>query len=128
MEPSYFFYLIMPLAILVVFLVAIIIYNSRKEENDYEKEVKKLRQLLISGKLDKKNFLNTRNRLKHERDFNIESKKLLSLLSDKKIDQDTYVRLRQVLDKSLKDRLDKLDADLAEDEACENEPLDASKL
>ena len=46
----------MPLAILVVFLVALVLYNSRKEEDDYEKEVKKLRQLLISGKLDKKPF------------------------------------------------------------------------
>jgi hypothetical protein len=56
MEPSYFFFLIMPLAILVVFLVGLVLYNARKEEDDYENEVKKLRQLLFSGKLDKKIF------------------------------------------------------------------------
>jgi hypothetical protein len=55
MEPSYFFLLIVPLAILVVFLVGLVLYNARKEEDhDYENELKKLRQLLLSGKLDKK--------------------------------------------------------------------------
>ena len=108
MEPNYFFLLIMPLAILVVFLVGLVLYNSRKEEDEYEKEFKKLRQLLLSGKLDKKNFLLLRNRLKHEKHFNSESNKLLSLLSDEKIDQGTYVRLRQVLETSLRDRFDKL--------------------
>jgi len=126
MEPQYFFYLILPLATLVVFLVALILYNSRKEEDDYEKDVKKLRQLLVSGKLDKKNFLNMRSRLKHEKDFNIESKKLLSLLSDEKIDEDTYIRLRQVLEKSLSDRLDKLDLNL--DDAYKSESLEPPKL
>jgi hypothetical protein len=45
-----------PLAILVVFLVALVLYNTRKEEDEYENELKKLRQLLLSGKLDKKIF------------------------------------------------------------------------
>ena len=108
MEPSYFFLLIVPLAILVVFLVGLVIYNARKEEDDYENELKKLRQLLLSGKLGKKNFIRLRNRLKHEKVFTSESNKLLSLLSDEKIDQGTYVRLRQVLETSFRDRLDKL--------------------
>jgi len=63
---------------------------------------------LLSGKLDKKNFIRLRNRLKHEKVFTTESNKLLSLLSDEKIDQGTYVRLRQVLETSFRDRLDKL--------------------
>ena len=108
MEPSYFFFLIVPLAILVVFLVALVLYTARKEEDEYENELKTLRQLLLSGKLDKKNFLRLRNRLKNEKHFNSESSKLLSLLSDEKIDQRTYVRLRQVLETSFRDRLDKL--------------------
>ena len=54
MQPSYFFLLIVPLAILVVFLVGLVLYNSRNEEDEYENELKKLRQLLLSGKLDKK--------------------------------------------------------------------------
>ena len=116
----------MPLAVLVVFLVVLVIYHARKEEDDYENELKKLRQLLLSGKLDKKIFLNLRNRLKHEKDFNSESNKLLSLLSDEKIDEETYVRLRQVLETSFSDRLDKLDEKT--NEVCKKEPFDASKF
>lgn len=123
MEPSYFFYLIMPLALLVVFLVTIILYYSRKEEDKYEKEVKKLRQLLLSGKLDKKNFLNTRSRIEYEKNFNTESKRLLDLLSDEKIDEHTYVRLRQVLEKTYQDRLDKLHIDTDKDQ--KNETVNA---
>jgi len=126
MEPSYFFLLIVPLAILVVFLVALVLYHARKEEDEYENELKKLRQLLLSGKLDKKIFLNLRNRLKHEKHFNSESNKLLSLLSDKKIDEETYVRLRQVLEASFSDRLDKLDEKT--NEVCKKETFDASKF
>lgn len=125
MEPSYFFYLIMPLALLVVFLVAIILYNSRKEEDEYEKEVKKLRQLLLSGKLDKKNFLNTRSRVEYEKNFSTESKRLFDLLSEEKIDEHTYVRLRQVLEKTYQDRLDKLEIDTDEDR--KNETVSASE-
>jgi hypothetical protein len=109
MEPSYFFFLVLPLAILVVFLVAIVLYHARKEEDYYEIQVKKLRQLLFSGKLDKKNFLNLRNRLMQEKIFTAESKKLLALLSSEKIDGETYVRLRQVLEKSFRDKLDRTD-------------------
>ena len=53
MEPNYFFFLILPLALLVFFLVALVIYNSRTKEDNYEKEIKKLRRLLFTGKLDK---------------------------------------------------------------------------
>ncbi len=126
MEPSYFFFLIMPLAILVVFLVALVIYHARNEEDVYENEVKKLRQLFFSGKLDKKNFLNMRSRLKHEKIFTTESKKLLALLSDEKIDEETYVRLRQVLEKSYRDRLDKLDESTTV--VGNKEPFNASKF
>ncbi len=54
-----------------------------------------------------KTFLNMRYKLKHEKVFLTESKKLFTLLSDEKIDEDTYIRLRQVLEKSFKERLDK---------------------
>ena len=94
---------------MVFFLVGLVLYNARKEEDTYEKEVKKLRQLLLSGKLDKKTFWTMKNRLKHEKVFNTESKKLLTMLSDEKIDEETYVRLRQVLEASFRDRIEKLD-------------------
>lgn len=126
MEPSYFFFQIIPLAILVVFLVALVLYNVRKKEDDYENQVKKLSQLFFSGKLDKKNFLNLRNRLKHEKIFTTESKRLLTLLSDEKIDEESYVRLRQVLEKSFRDRLDRPYEHTTG--VGKKEPFDASKF
>ena len=109
MEPDYFFFLVVPLAILVVFLVALVVYRARKEKGDYEKELKKLRRQFFSGRLDKRNFLNMKNRLKNEKIFTTETRKLLSLLSNEEIDEETYVRLRRVLEKSFRDRLDRLD-------------------
>ncbi|MCJ7614607.1 hypothetical protein MUO71_07590 [Candidatus Bathyarchaeota archaeon] len=115
MELNYFLYLVMPLGVLVFFLVGLVIYNARKaEEDDYEKEVKRLRRQLLSRKLDKQTFMRMKTRIKHEKFFNIESKKLLKLLSDQKIDEESYVRLRQVLETSFKNRIDKLDEDTPE--------------
>ena len=126
MEPSYFFYMILPLAVLVVFLVVLVIHYARKEDDDYENEVKKLRQMFFSGKLDKKTFVNQRSKLKNEKIFAVESKKLLTLLSESKIDEETYVRLRQVLEKSYRDRLDKIDETTSRLDS--NEPFFASKF
>jgi len=64
----------------VFFLVALVIYNSRTEEDNYEKEIKKLRRLLFTGKLDKKTYINLSSRLKYVKPFNNKSQKLLSLL------------------------------------------------
>ena len=115
MEPNTFFFLVMPLGGLVFFLVGLVIYNARKaEEDDYAKQLKTLRRQLLAGKLDKNNFIRMKARLKHEKFFNIESKKLLKLLSEQKIDEETFGRLRQVLETSFKNRLDKLDEDTNE--------------
>jgi uncharacterized protein YqgQ len=110
----------------VVFLVGLVLYTARKEEDNYENEMKKLRQLLFSGKLDKKTFIRLRNRLKQEKIFTTESKKLLSLLFDEKIDKETYVRLRQILERSVRDRLDKRDEKT--NEINTKEPFDAYKF
>lgn len=67
-----------------------------------------------------------RNRLKHEKIFTTESKKLFSLLSDDKLDKEMYVRLRQVLEKSFIDRLDKLDDNT--NEVYTKESFDAYKF
>lgn len=126
MDSSYFFFLVVPLASLVVFLVALVLYHARDDEDVYEAQVKKLRKLWLSGKLDRKTFVRTRNQVRHEKNFSIESKKLLSLLSDEKIDKATYARLRHILETSYRDRLVKL-----EDETKagnDNEPFDASKF
>ena len=100
MEPSYFFYMILPLAVLVVFLVVLVIHYARKEDDDYENEVKKLRQMFFSGKLDKKTFVNQRSKLKNEKIFAVESKKLLTLLDLlklHKLKQKLFVSLNETL-------------------------------
>ena len=107
------------------FLVGLVLYYARKEVDDYEKEMKKLRKSLISGKIDRPEFIRMKARLKHEKTFNSESKKLLAMLSDEKIDNDTYVRLRQVLESNYKQRMEKLDAKTGE--VSSKEPFDASK-
>ncbi|MGD9131157.1 MAG: hypothetical protein PVH73_06240 [Candidatus Bathyarchaeota archaeon] len=114
MGPDYLFFMIVPLIVLVVFLIGLRIYRAGKEEDDYEKELKRLRRMFLSGRVDKKGFLNMRNRLKHEKIFTTESKRLLTVLSNEKIDEETYVRLRQVLEKSFRDRLEKLDDSIAD--------------
>ena len=126
MDPSYFFFLILPLAILVIFLVALVLYSSRQNEDDYEKQEKKLKQLLISGKLDRKSFTNHKARLKYVKHFNSESEKLLAILSDGKIDEETYDRLRQVLESSFRGRLDKLEENMNNEDP--QKPFDASRF
>jgi len=98
MEPSQFFFLILPLATIIAVLVAVVFYLSRKtEETNYEKEIKELRRLLIKGKLDRKSFLYIRDNLKAEDHFTDESKQLDDIMKQKKMDPDTYVRTKKFL-------------------------------
>ena len=106
MEPSYFLFLILPLAALVVILVSLVLYLARKEESVYDKELKKLTALFWRGTMDKKTFVRMVNRLKQEKIFSGESERLQTLLQDKTIDQDTYVRLRKLLETTFKKRLE----------------------
>ena len=48
-------------SIVSAILVIVVFYLSRKtDETDYEEEMKRLRQLLIKGKLDRDSLLNIR--------------------------------------------------------------------
>lgn len=111
MEPSYFLFLILPLAAIVFFLVGVTVYYARKTDDSYEQEVKKLRKLLFTGKIDTKTFTNLKNKTDYVKHFNSESKRLVNLLSEGKMDKDTYLRLNQVLEKSFRDKIDKLKED-----------------
>ena len=124
MEPSYFYYLVLPLGILVFALVGIIVYYARRGEDAYEKEIKKLRGLLFSGKIDTKTFVNLKSKTNYVRDFQSESKKLLELLSQGKIDEESYSRLRKVLEKSFRDKI----SELEELEEENKKPFQASKF
>jgi uncharacterized membrane protein YraQ (UPF0718 family) len=125
MDSSYFIYLVLPMGVLVAFLVGLVMYYANKEEDEYEKELKKLRKSLLSGKIDRQTFLRMRLRLKHEKVFNAESKQLISMLTADKIDNDTYVRLRQVLECNHRARIEKLEEDTI---LTNKDPFEPSKF
>lgn len=109
MEASQFFYIVLPLASLIVILVIVVFYLGKKgDEDDYEKEMKKLRQLLDKGKLDKKTFMHLRDNVKIEDIFADQTKRLDKMLKEKSIDADAYVRMKKILEISFNERLEKL--------------------
>jgi hypothetical protein len=90
MEPSEFFFVILPLGALIVILVSLALYLARKEEIIYYEALKTLSELLLSGTIDKENFTPT----------------LQALRDDKMIDQDAYERLRKIFEVAFKDRVE----------------------
>jgi hypothetical protein len=108
MEPTYFYFFVLPLAVLIVFLVALVLYLARKEESLYVRELKKLSKMLRSGTIDKKTFERMRNRLKEESIFTEELENLYVLVHDKTIDQNAYLRIRELLEKAFRQRVDAL--------------------
>ena len=70
--------------------------------------MRKLRQLLLKGKLDRKMFLHIRDNLKVEDLFADETQRLDNLLEEKNIDQETYRRMKQILKMSFNERLEKI--------------------
>ncbi len=109
MEPTQFYFIVVPLAIIIVVLVVVDFYLARNiEETDYEKEMKKLRKLLLKGKLDREMFLRIRDNLKVEDLFADETKRLDDMFQQKKMDSDTYVRMKKILEMSFTKRLEKI--------------------
>jgi Glu-tRNA(Gln) amidotransferase subunit E-like FAD-binding protein len=85
MDPSEFFFLILPLAALVAILVAAVLYLARKENTIQHKEMETLHELTRTGEIDKENF----------------SMALQDLVNQKVIDKDSCERLRKLLEKAL---------------------------
>jgi hypothetical protein len=108
MEPNHFYFVVLPLGVLIVILVSLVLYIARKEESLYDRESKRLRIMLRSGTIDKKTFERMRNRAKEEIIFAEESERLYALLQKKKIDQDTYVQLIGLLEKNFHNRVKEL--------------------
>ena len=101
--------IILPLALIITISVSVILYSRRKnEKTDYEKEMKRLRQLLLKGKLDRKSFLRVRDNLKVEELFADETKRLDNMLMQKSIDSETYRRMKKILKMSFTKKLDKI--------------------
>jgi len=110
MEPIQFFFIVIPLALIIAILVAVIFYLSKKtEESDYEKEVKELRKCLIKQKIDRKSYLYIRDNLKTEELHSKESERLNQMFENKKMDSETYMRMKKVLEMSFNERLVKID-------------------
>jgi Glu-tRNA(Gln) amidotransferase subunit E-like FAD-binding protein len=85
MDPSEFFFLILPLGALVAILVAVVLYLARKEDTVQHKEMETLHELMRTGEIDKENF----------------DVVLQGLVSKRVIDKNSCERLRKLLEKSL---------------------------
>ena len=109
METTQFFFIVLPLAILIGILVGVSLYLAKEgEEDDYEKEMTKLRKLLLKGKLDKETFVHIRDNLKIEDIFADETQRLDHMLKEKTIDSDAYVRMKKILEITFNERLEKI--------------------
>jgi Glu-tRNA(Gln) amidotransferase subunit E-like FAD-binding protein len=85
MDVNEFLFLILPLASLVLILVAVVLVMSRKEHNIHHKELETLNELMRTGELDKENF----------------SEVLQDLVSKKVIDEKSRKQLKQLLERAL---------------------------
>jgi len=101
--------IILPLSIIITILVSAILYFRRTNEGtDYEMEMKRFRQLLLKGKLDRKSFLRVRDNLKVEDLFADETKRLDDMLMQKSIDSETCRRMKKILEMSFTEKLERI--------------------
>ena len=110
MDISYLSLAVLPMIIVAIVVAAIYLHYKRKVESDYDLEMKQLRQLLFSGKLDKGRFNLVKNRLKIDSLFSEQSGVLEDMFQDEKIDSITYVRMKSALKLSMNHKLKKLNS------------------
>ena len=109
MESTDLMYAILSLATIIFILISVIVYRSKKTvESDYDKEMKKLRQLLLKGKLDRKSFLHIRDNLKVEDLFDDETQRLDNMLEQKSIDSETHNRMKKILNMTFNEKMEKV--------------------
>ena len=84
------------------------VFTPKKDKT--EKERKQLRQMQLSGKLDKKRFLHIKNRLKIDNSSSEQREILENMRKDEKIDSITYIRMKKALDLSLNQKLKKFNS------------------
>jgi len=99
MEPTEFYFFVLPLGALIGILASLVLHVARKEEKQ-EKKLKKLMRKYV------------RNRQKQEKTFTEEQEKLQALLRDKSIDQNTYARLKDILEINFAQQREKARAQL----------------
>ena len=84
MEPSDFYFLVLPLAGLIALLVLLVLYHARREERHKKKLAKMAREYL-------------KDRMRQRETFAKQLEILDAQLHNKAIDKNTYARLRNVL-------------------------------
>ena len=99
---------VLPMLILTIAIVALYVHYKRKIESEYDTEMKQLRQLLFSGKLDKNKFNLVKNRLKIDTLFSEQTDVLENMFQEEKIDSTTYSRMKNALTLQLNQKLKKL--------------------
>ena len=99
-----------PMFTFTIGLLVMIYHFKQSSETDYEQEMKQLRQLQLSGKLDKKRFFQIKNRLIVDKN-SIEQREILeSMFKNEKIDAVTYSRMKAALKLSLHQKLKKFNS------------------
>lgn len=99
--------LLFPMLVLSIGLLVIIYYSKKNSETDCEKEIRQLRQLQLSGKLDKKRFLQFKNRLMVDKSSFEQREILEKMLKKERIDSVTFRRMQKALQFSLNQKLRK---------------------
>jgi hypothetical protein len=85
MEPSQFYFLILPLASLVFILVAVVVLIARKDEDRRITEIQLLNELIRTGSVSKTNFITV----------------LQELFEKKVIDKASFKRMGELLENYL---------------------------
>jgi hypothetical protein len=101
-------FLVVSMVIFTAAVATIIYFFKRKVETEEELELKQLRQMFFSGKLDKKSFIRVKNRMKIENMSSVQKEHLEEMRKNETIDSTTYVRMKKALKISLDERLRKL--------------------
>ncbi len=84
MDPNEFFFLILPLATLVILLVIVVYRLATKDNSLGQKELEALNELITSGELDKVNF----------------TEALQGLVNNRVIDRTSFERLGKLLEET----------------------------
>jgi len=103
-------FVIFPMLVITVGLLFIVYFSKKKMETNYDKGMKILRKLQVSGKLDRKGFFYIKNRLKVERLSSEQGNILEKMFREKKIDSFTFNRMKQALQISLNKRCEKFNS------------------
>jgi len=98
-----------PMAVASV-AIAVVVYfaSGKKEENELEHEIKRLRQNLLRGDLGRTNFLYMKNSMQAEESYDVELKKLEEMFQQNLLDSTTYGRMRKALQVIYNEKLMKI--------------------